>query len=93
MVTVSTIEAQIKEVEKFDVHLIHPQSERRLHSKLEGLPEYPYTTPAASNMSANRWRRLRFNPLYSQYAARVLMGNGKVARGPDRLYAIRRSYN
>ncbi len=92
MATVRVIEAQIKELENFDVHFIHPDSKRRLHGRLKGLPDYPYTEPAPDNMSANRWRRLRFDPLYSDYQARVLMGSGEDSRGTERLFAIRRSY-
>lgn len=92
MGTVAAIEKQIRAVEMFDVHFIHAESKRRLHAKMEGLPEYPYTTPAPSNMSANRWRRLRFDPIYPNFSVKVLMGNGSVSRGPERLYTIRRSY-
>ena len=92
MVTVAEIEQQIREVEKFRVYLVHSGSKRRLHSNLQGLAEYPYKTPAPSNMSANRWCRLRFNPTYPDHCARVILANGNEVRGPERLYAIRRSY-
>ncbi len=92
MTTVREIEAQIKQLEKFDVHFIHRESERRLHAKMLGLPEYPFTAPAPENMTANRWRRSRFNPIYSEYMAKILMGDGVESRGTERLFAIRRSY-
>lgn len=92
MATVGEREAQIKAIEQFDVHFIHPQSKRRLHSRLHGIPKYQYTRPAPNNMSVNRWFRTRFHVNYPDHFARVLMGNGKKARGPTRLYAVRNSY-
>ncbi len=92
MYKVWEIEDQIWELESFYVHFIHQGSRRRLHANWEGLPEYPHELPAPDNMTANRWRRLRFNPAYPDYAVRVLLGDGKPARGPERLYTIRRSY-
>jgi len=92
MATVATIEEQIKAVEHFDVHFIHTDSKRRLHARTKDLPEYPFTTQAPYNMSANRWCRVRFNPIYPGYTARILTGNGSPVRGPERLYAVRNSY-
>jgi hypothetical protein len=90
MSTVGTVERQIRRVEGFDVHILHPDG-RDLGDRRR-VPSYPFERKASGTASVNDWRRTRFHVLFPGFDVVVLDGSGDIVHGATKLKTLRSSY-
>ncbi len=92
MADIKRIEKEINTFEGFAV-VIRSSSGRaggNSSTKARGYKRRHQT--ARENHTVNDWKRLRFEPDYPDFAADVLLGDGRMAAGKTRLASVRNSY-
>ena len=91
MSTVATVEREIRRVEGFEVHVLHPDG-RDVRGDRRRMPSYPFERKASGTATVADWRRTRFHHRYPGFAVVVLDGNGDIASGATTLKTLRASY-
>jgi hypothetical protein len=56
------------------------------------LGSYPFGQNLKDSKTVNDWKKERFEATYPGYTCKVLMGNGRIAKGQTNLKTVRNSY-
>jgi type I restriction enzyme M protein len=86
---VSTVSAQIWEVEGFEVTFLSWDGTDVAHRRVD---DYPFQRAANSSWTVARWREQRFAPNYPDFDVEVLDESGQPVHGKTHLSTVRASY-
>jgi type I restriction enzyme M protein len=84
----ATIEAEIYQVEGFDVRFVGSESESGPY-----VDPYPYERAANSSWTVKKWRMSRWEPTYTNYDVDVLDAGGTPVHGKTLLSSVRATYD
>ncbi len=94
--TIGGIEKKIKDIEEFEVTILHLNGKDVSAVKQKGLRRYPYNKAAPSVKTVAKWKSDRFKKIYPEYGVKVYYrtqrGGKKVAGGKMQLVSVRDSY-
>jgi len=89
--SVAAVEREIRRVEGFDVHVLHPDG-RDVRGDRRRMPSYPFERKASGSSTVADWRRARFHVRYPGFAVVVVDGNGDIVHGATKLKTLRATY-
>ncbi len=88
MRSVSTVAAQIGEIEGFDVRFLDGDGD----ASRRRVDDYPFERAARGGWTVARWRDTRFASAYPDFDVEVLKPDGSVAHGKTLLFRNRRAW-
>ena len=91
MSTVRNVERQIRRVEGFNVHVLHPDG-RDVRGDRDHVPPYPYSKAAAGTSTVADWKRNRFTMKYPGFDVEVVDIRGEHMHGATLLRTVRATY-
>jgi hypothetical protein len=88
---VDNVERSIRDVEGFDVTILHPDG-TDVQGNKTGLPPYKWKQQADKNWTVKTWKDKCFTQNYAVFDVAVLDGDGQTVYPNTRLKNVRASY-